>query len=153
MKFILIKTVVLAGVLAIMTHAQMAGWSHSATFEINTGTDGAGLEAGETITDFPLLVRLDKGSFDFSAVKANGEDIRFAAADGTPLAHEIELWDPQAGKAVIWVKMNTISGNSIDSILMYWGNSAAASASDPQAKTGPKTTLMAPHMIWTPAIR
>jgi hypothetical protein len=45
---------------------------------------------------FPLLLHLDKDSFDFKQAQADGADLRFAAA-GKPLAYQIDTWDAASG--------------------------------------------------------
>ncbi len=106
-----------------------AAWKHSGSMFILTTPEGANLPASATEKDFPLLVRLNKDNFDFKHVKANGEDIRFSSGDGAPLAYEIEQWDAVNGRAAIWVKIPTITGNARQEIKMYWGNAAAVSES------------------------
>jgi len=74
------------------TPAPYPGWQHSGSLFILTTPEGANLPASASEDGFPLLVRLDKDWFDFSQAKANGEDIRFAASTGAPLA-----WIPTHG--------------------------------------------------------
>ena len=106
------------------------GWHYSRRLYLNTTPSGA--DVSSTVTDFPILVRLDSGRFFFAEAQANGEDIQFTKSDGvTELSHEIELWDTTAEQAVIWVKIDTICGNnSTQSIMMYWGNTTAVSVSN-----------------------
>ena len=107
-------------------HAQnFSDWLYSGAITINTTITGADIPADQTVTDFPLLLRLDKGIFDFTQAQAQGEDIRFAKSNGTPLEYAIESWDSEFGKAVLWIKMDVIAGNSTNSIVMYWGNQDA----------------------------
>jgi len=86
---------------------------------------------GFSITGFPVLVRFDDSSFDFDKADPDGDDIRFAKADGKSLPFEIEQWDPKSGRATIWVKIDTISGSSTEQrILLKWGGSAAVKKSN-----------------------
>ena len=78
---------------------QYHGWRHSGSLYVLTTPEGANLPATASEAGFPLLVRLHKDWFDFSQAKAHGEDIRFAAGSGTPLAYEIDEWDPASGAA------------------------------------------------------
>ena len=78
-----------------------------------------GIPSGETVRDFPLLVRLDAGNFDFS--QSIGSDIRFSAADGGHLAYEVERWDAQARQAEIWVRLDSLSGGSPVQMTLHWG--------------------------------
>ncbi len=105
-----------------------SAWKSSKKLFLNTTSDGAGVAA--TVTNFPVLVRLGNADFDFSQAKANGEDIRFSNANGSPLAYEIEEWDASQQQAAIWVSVDTVRGNTADQyISMYWGNADAASES------------------------
>jgi len=103
-------------------------WRYKAKLFVNTTARGAGVYG--TFLDFPVYIFLTSGNFNFYEAMVNGEDIRFAKADGTPLVHEIALWDSWNGVAEIWVKVDTVYGNSNQQyILMYWGNSDAVSGS------------------------
>jgi biopolymer transport protein ExbB len=77
---------------------------------------------------FPVLIRLNAGNFNFSEAREGGADLMFAKSDNAALPHEIERWDPAAGLAEVWVRVDTILGNdSNQSITMYWGASGADS--------------------------
>ena len=105
-----------------------SGWNYSREITLNTTATGANVTGN--VTNFPALIRLTAGNFDFSQARNNGEDIRFAKLDNTFLSYEIERWDAFAGIAEVWVKVDTVFGNdSNQSITMYWGNPSAASES------------------------
>jgi len=107
----------------------LSGWGFSKRLYLNTTATGANVS--EVVFGFPLLVRLDATSFDFSQARDSGQDIRFTKPDGTPLPFEIEQWDGTAKVAAIWVLMDTVRGNdSTQSLVMAWGNPAAASQSN-----------------------
>jgi hypothetical protein len=81
-----------------------------------------------TVTDFPVLVRLNQSNFNFEQAKADGSDIRFGkdeiATNTTELAFQIERWDKANKVAEIWVKVPQILGNNNQqAIKMYWGHS------------------------------
>jgi hypothetical protein len=100
-------------------------WGDSARVSVDTRSVGA----TGNVAGFPLLVRLDRSSFDFSA--ATGLDLRVADAQGRRLAYEIERWDPLAGKAEIWVRCDTLRlGDSAQYLTLYWNRPGAASRSD-----------------------
>jgi hypothetical protein len=104
-------------------------WAHSAKLVLNTTASGAGI-AG-TVTNFPVLIRLREGNFDFAQAKADGGDLRFTKSNGAPLPYEIERWDPVARQAEVWVKVDTVYGNdSTRSIMMFWGDPAATTESN-----------------------
>jgi len=113
--------------------AQYPGWKHSGSVYLLTTPEGANLPASASENGFPLLVRLHKDFFNFSQAKANGEDIRFSTSTGTPLAYQIEEWDPANGTASIWVRIPTIKGNARQEIKLYWGKADAASESSGSA--------------------
>ena len=112
-----------------MGRAQYQGWQHEGSFHILTTPEGANLPATAAEENFPLLVRLNRESFDFTRAKASGEDIRFAA-DGKPLAYQIETWDATKGVANIWVRIPLIKGNARQEIKVYWGKADATGESN-----------------------
>jgi Concanavalin A-like lectin/glucanases superfamily/Domain of unknown function (DUF2341) len=110
-------------------------WQHSKSLVLNTTQAGA--DVAGNVLNFPVLVRLTNinssyGNFDFSQALPNGQDIRFAKFNGDTCSYQIERWDPsEQGGAEIWVKVDTVYGNNAtQSIRMYWGNPAAAAASN-----------------------
>ncbi len=109
---------------------QGAGWEHSASFYILTTPEGADLPETARVEGFPLLFRLDKDWFDFRQAKTDGADVRFFTPHGTPLAFQIEHWDPVVGSAAIWIRIPTIKGNSHQEIRMRWGQPDAQSESN-----------------------
>jgi hypothetical protein len=111
-----------------LTAAQYAAWSNSAVIRISGLSD---YEIAGSVTDFPIVVRLDAGSFNFSEAKSGGEDVRFSSG-GTPLAYAVEIWDATAEMAAVWVMMPTI-GQDAQDITIHWGNTTAASESDGSA--------------------
>ncbi|MFW5693148.1 MAG: DUF2341 domain-containing protein, partial [Thermoguttaceae bacterium] len=99
------------------------GWAYRTSIQVDH-TAGT-----ETLLDFPLLVSLHSGNFDFGKAKADGSDLRFATAGGAALSYEIEKWDPAATTAAVWVKVPQIDpGSTAGLIDMYVGNPAAADA-------------------------
>jgi len=83
------------------------------------------------VLNFPVLVRLGAGEASIlAAAKADGADIRFSKAnDMTALPYQIESWSPSA--AAIWVKLDTVKGNSNSQVIrLHYGNSAANSESN-----------------------
>jgi hypothetical protein len=103
-------------------------WPHAMLLRIDTTAAGAGLK--EPVSDFPLLVRLDRSRFDFAEAQADGADLRFGDRDGRVLPHQIERWDAARGTAQIWVRIAHIAADTDDNtLLMFWGNPGAASTS------------------------
>jgi hypothetical protein len=104
-------------------------WEYRTTILLNTTSSGAGIS--ENVSGFPLLVRLDSSTFDFSQARSDGADIRFAGEDGLLLPFEIDTWNPDAGVAAVWVLLDTVYGGRNDQgIRMYWGCSQAVNMSN-----------------------
>ncbi len=108
----------------------LANWPKSTNIQVNTTPTGANLADNVIEKDFPIVVRLETSFFDFSEALLGGEDIRFSKLDNTPLPYEITQWDSAGGTAVIWVKLDTVKGNTLTEIKMYWGNASAADSSN-----------------------
>ena len=110
------------------TLGRCSDWAHAMRIAVDTTPSGA--DVGETISAFPLLVRLNAMNFVFAEARPDGADIRFLDASGNTLAHDIERWDAGNALAEIWVLVPRIAGNSRSNlIVMYWGNQLSASAS------------------------
>jgi autotransporter-associated beta strand protein len=109
-------------------------WSHSQRILLNT-SNYSGSNISGILSNFPILIRLNPGNFRFfSQTRDKGADIRFAKPDGTHVPYQIERWDDKTGDndtAEIWVKIDTLFGNSIaQSIVLFWGNSSAGDSSN-----------------------
>jgi hypothetical protein len=103
------------------TQGVCSDWTH--VMQIGIDTTPAGADVRESITAFPLLIRLTATNFAFAEARKNGADIRFLDSDGGNLSYEIERWDAEHAVAEIWVLVPRITGNSRDNvILMYWGD-------------------------------
>ena len=76
----------------------------------------AGYKGGETLTDFPALVRLSSAIDGFSysdfAFPENGGDLRFFDAKGDLLSHEIDTWNTN-GESTVWVKVPSLSAMTV----------------------------------------
>ena len=111
-------------------------WLGKGTCWLLTDKDGADLPADAVVENFPVLVRLQRASFDFAQCQPHGEDLRFTDAAGKPLPYEIEQWDAAAGTASIWVLVPRIQGGARQPLHLQWGNAHAQSASNAQAVFG-----------------
>jgi biopolymer transport protein ExbB len=100
--------------------------ARSASLFLLTTPEGADLPAGCELRDFPLLVRLNSETFDFGSARPDGSDLRFYSADGQPLAHQVEAWDPAAGSAVVWVRIPLVRGNERQELKLMWGKETPA---------------------------
>ena len=107
--------VVLFSLTASATTIDPSNYEHSMTIKPATG------KVTSTLSGFPLLVRLSASRqpwFNPLECGANGADLRFALADGTLLAHEIDTWN-DAGESVVWVNVPSLSSATV--IKAYWG--------------------------------
>lgn len=115
-----------------------AAWKSSMKIRLNTTDSGAGVT--DTVAGFPLLVRLDSSNFPFAGADGAGRDIRFLDAHGNRLPFEIERWDSLARKAEIWVRMESVHGNSAaQAITMFWGNPSAEAFASGAADVFPRS--------------
>jgi hypothetical protein len=94
-------------------------WTSRRTLTINN-------EDLDALTGFPLHVSLNSTRIDYGQ-SPTGADLRFEDAVGTPLAYEIERWDP-AGTSTVWVRIPMIAAGTTTSITMYYGNPDATDA-------------------------
>jgi hypothetical protein len=107
-----------------------SGYEKSSRVGLNTTAAGAGI-LDAPVTGFPVLVRLTSMNFDFAGAASDGRDIAFTKSNGMPMTHEIERWDATAGKAEVWVLVDTVYANdSSQHFFMYWGNPDAAAGSN-----------------------
>jgi arylsulfatase A-like enzyme len=112
---------------------QYAAWQHAGSVYLLTTPEGANLDVSASVENFPVLVRLHKDFFNFNQAKPNGDDLRFSTPAGTPLAYQIEQWEPAKRSASIWVRIPTIKGNARQEIRIHWGKADAASESSGKA--------------------
>jgi hypothetical protein len=104
-------------------------WPSSQRIYFNTTASGAAVTAD--VYNFPFLVRLNTGNFDFSQTSSDGRSLRFSDPDGTHLPYEIASWDATRMLASIWVKVPRIDGNSTtDYIVMHYGKYAQTDMQD-----------------------
>ncbi len=101
-------------------------WQYRRKITINNSA------SGQTLTDFPLLVKLDSTRIDYSKTQSDGDDLRFVA-DGAPtvvLPHEIDGTWSNSGTNYVWVKVTLAAGSTTGAIYMYYGNNSATSGQD-----------------------
>ena len=85
----------------------------------NTKIDG-------TLTNFPVLVKLDDTIIDFTDCQSAGQDIRFGALTTDTYDYEIESWDATAEEATVWVKIPSVSSSADTTFYMHYSNSGAS---------------------------
>ena len=92
-----------------------------------TVTVPAGLvDAGETLTSFPLLLRLGTGiaGFDYADFRQAGADILVTDASANALPFELENWDT-AGESRLWVRVPSVAAGTTLSV--YYGTKETVS--------------------------
>ena len=85
---------------------------------------------GENLDGFPLYVELVDDTELAARAAADGSDIHFRTQNGTPLAHEIQRWDPASGRLEAWVRVSLSAGASTV-ILLRYGDPAASVPENP----------------------
>jgi len=99
----------------------------------------SGYDGNETLTNFPVLVRLSEATvpgLNIDLMSEDGADVRAYDLDGNELAFEVESWN-RGGESLIWVKVPELKpvSEGVTSVLVGWG------------KTGARTT--AAKDVWT----
>lgn len=85
----------------------------------------------EDLTDFPVLVPLTSGNFDFSQAMSDGHDLRFSSDDGVALKYERERHS--SPNAEYWVKIPSVLSGASTYFVMRFGK---PDASDGQNAAG-----------------
>ncbi|MDD3566445.1 MAG: DUF2341 domain-containing protein [Methanothrix sp.] len=109
----------------VLSDPTYESWTYNKEIEVQENS-------GEELIDYQVLVSLDSSNFDFSKAKPDGSDLRFVS-EGEELGYWIEDWDAESGNARIWVKVPIVPAEGVAKVLMYYGNEAAATASDGNA--------------------
>ena len=103
-------------------------WNYSALLGVDTTSAGADITTDQE--NFPILLRLDETNFPFSQALPDGDDIRFTNEDGdVNYSFEIDRWNSILEEAEIWIRVPTVSANTVTPLKMYWGKSDAISNS------------------------
>lgn len=97
-------------------------WAHSRSWRL----DSAAVPGpGDIPAGFPLLLRLGTGDIDFTRAAADGSDLRCSSQDGAPLAIALEVWDPAAETAVLWVRLDAVPAGTEARVTLHWGRSGS----------------------------
>ena len=127
MKTLLLVLSLLAGLAPLSSNAAWnSDWVNQKKITINA----VGITPVQA--QFPVVVRLHSGNFDFSAANADGSDLRFIAADDkTELKFHIEKYDSVNELAVIWVQLPKVDATDKDGhFWVYSGNEKATATAD-----------------------
>lgn len=82
----------------------------------------SGYAGTETLTHFPLLIRLAANSpegFQYGNVSGEGNDLRFTDANGNILPYEVDTWNI-SGESSVWVRVPAVTGTATK-IYLYYG--------------------------------
>ena len=141
MKKLLFVLSLLAGLLPMSSHAEWnADWANHKKISINA----VGVSPSQA--QFPVVVRLHSGNFDFSTANVDGSDLLFIAGDDkTELKFHIEKYDSVNELAVIWVQLPKVDAAEKDAhFFVYSGNEKATASADAKS-TWDAATVAAFH--------
>ncbi len=116
-----IRLSILAAALAVILAPAHATTIDPSNYDYSMSISPAAGRIATTLSNFPLLVRLSSTRqpwFNPADCGTGGADLRFALADGTLLAHEIDTWNP-SGESFVWVNVPSLS--PVTEIKVYWG--------------------------------
>ncbi len=89
-------------------------------------------EVSATLTDFPVLIKINADAQLAAAARSNGFDILFTDDDGTTkLDHEIEEYVTGTGDLVAWVKVPTLLATADKTLYLYYGYASSANQANP----------------------
>ncbi len=101
----------------------LEGWTYACPLTITN--------PGPALADYQVEVVLDGANFDFEQARPDGADLRVTADDlTTVLPHWVESWDPGAGHAVLWVRVDSLPASGTRQLVLFCGNPAAEPTSD-----------------------
>ena len=108
----------LLALLFFVPAVSQAWWNNDWNYrkEITLDLSPAGANITESISDFPVLLRLHSGNFPyFTDAKPDGSDLRIVAGDDkTPLQFHIERFDATNQMAYIWVRVPQLAAGAKD---------------------------------------
>ena len=106
-----------------IANEQLEQWAHSRIIPLDsTISDWMRPIADTTV----VFVRLGSANFDFSETMKNGNDIRFTDQSGNRLQFKKAFWNDSLQQAELQVRINGTA--DVESIVMYWGKTAALDA-------------------------
>lgn len=106
------------------TSGPYLAWTHSTALHLDTRPDA--VRIAYKVAHIPLRFALNAATFDFSAARTDGSDIRVTNENGEPLPCELQLWDPAAKSGEVWVLMDTVFADSLQKVRLHWGYAGAA---------------------------
>jgi hypothetical protein len=84
------------------------------------------------LTNFPVMIQISGADFNDieDDIDADGYDLIFKAADGSPLVHEIEVYNEASNLLTAWVKIPSLSATSDTDIYIYYGDPSISSPTE-----------------------
>ncbi|MGQ0698583.1 MAG: DUF2341 domain-containing protein [Panacagrimonas sp.] len=129
--------------LSLWAGSASAWWNHDWSFRKQITLDPAPLGVAGELSNAVVLVRLHDGVFPFADANADGSDLRFVADDDkTPLKFHVEKLDPVFNLGFVWVQVPKLAAGTPVTVWMYYGNTNAASDSDPKGTYGSEQKLV-----------
>lgn len=118
----------------IAGYSQPAGWSNREAFYITENT-------GSTLYNYQVRLKVNTQLLiGGGMLQANGEDLRFGGdCAGNVLYNYWIESGINTDSTVIWVKMDSLAGGSVNALFMYYGNPSATAVS------AIHTTFSGPH--------
>ncbi|MCX7818841.1 MAG: DUF2341 domain-containing protein [Kiritimatiellae bacterium] len=108
----------------------LPGYAHRRVLTVN------GALVSSPLTNFPVLVSLTDPFLMTKVQRPDGADISFTLPDGTPLAHEIELFSRDSGRLVAWVRLPLLASGTPTDFVIHYGHSS------------PPPPAYAPSAVW-----
>ena len=141
MKKLLLVLSLLAGLTPLSGNAAWnADWTNQKKISVNA----VGVSPAQS--QFPVVVRLHSGNFDFSGANPDGSDLRFIGSDDkTELKFHIEKYDSVNELAVIWVQLPKIDATDKESYFWVYSGNEKAKASADAKSTWDAATVAAFH--------
>ena len=119
----------------------MSNWLYYRTLTIDRDV------IDSSLTDYPVMVKLDDTNFDFSKLRADGYDLIFMdSSETTQLKHEVELFDNLNEKAVYHVKIPSVSDTVDTTFRMYYGDSSVSTDQSDKTNVWDSNFVMVQHM-------
>ena len=126
-----------------IANEQLEQWAHLRVIPLDsTISDWMRPIADTTV----VFVRLDSANFNFNEAMKNGNDIRFTDQSDNRLKFKKVFWNDSLQQAELQIRINGTS--SVESLVMYWGKTAALDASSNDIwKDLPDSLVTAIHSI------
>ncbi len=86
-------------------------------FKINTSASG--LNIRQSMKDFPVKFEITSAIYPYFSYNPSPSSIAFADEKGNYLPFDVESWEPNDGKAVVWVRLPELAPNTVDNLFAF----------------------------------